>query len=61
VAALSGLPASRILPEAYRLTTPASPQVTSYTGWVLGNLEDTCTQGFGVPTVLAGFDATWKP
>ena len=26
VAALSGLPSTRILPEAFRLTTPASPQ-----------------------------------
>jgi dethiobiotin synthetase len=29
VAALSGLPASRILPEAYRLTTPASPHLAA--------------------------------
>lgn len=29
VARLSGLPASRILPEAYRLTTPASPHLAA--------------------------------
>ncbi|WP_242127690.1 dethiobiotin synthase [Sphingobium sp. Sx8-8] len=29
VAALSGLPASHILPEAYRLTTPASPHLAA--------------------------------
>lgn len=29
VAALSGLPAARILPEAYRLTTPASPHLAA--------------------------------
>ena len=29
VAALSGLPAERILPEAYRLATPASPHLAA--------------------------------
>jgi hypothetical protein len=36
-------------------------QTKAATMWIAGSLEDTCNNGvFDPPTVLTGFDATWK-
>lgn len=54
VAALSGLPAGRILPEAYRLTTPASPHLAARIDGVTIDLDRLALPDVDGPLVVEG-------
>lgn len=54
VAALSGLPAVRILPEAYRLTTPASPHLAARVDGVEIDLDRLALPQVDGPLVVEG-------
>lgn len=54
VAALSGLPADRILPEAYRLTTPASPHLAARIDGVTIDLDRLTLPKVDGPLVVEG-------
>lgn len=54
VAALSGLPADHILPEAYRLTTPASPHLAARIDGVTIDLDRLALPQVDGPLVVEG-------
>ncbi|WP_022682501.1 dethiobiotin synthase [Sphingobium bisphenolivorans] len=54
VACLSGLPASQILPEAYRLTTPASPHLAARIDGVEISLDRLALPEVDGPLVVEG-------
>ncbi|MFB0874649.1 MULTISPECIES: dethiobiotin synthase [unclassified Sphingobium] len=54
VAALSGLPADHILPEAYRLTTPASPHLAARIDGVTIDLDRLALPDVDGPLVVEG-------
>jgi dethiobiotin synthetase len=61
VAALSGLPASRILPEAYRLTTPASPHLAARNDGVEISLDRLALPQVDGPLVVEGAGGLMVP
>ena len=61
VAALSGLPASRILPEAYRLTTPASPHLAARIDGVQIELDRLALPQVDGPLVVEGAGGLMVP
>ncbi|QGP79344.1 dethiobiotin synthase [Sphingobium sp. CAP-1] len=61
VAALSGLPASRILPEAYRLTTPASPHLAARIDGVAIDLDRLALPQVDGPLVVEGAGGVLVP
>nr|WP_087575329.1 dethiobiotin synthase [Sphingomonas sp. CDS-1] len=61
VAALSGLPASRILPEAYRLTTPASPHLAARIDGVEIGLDRLALPQVDGPLVVEGAGGLMVP
>lgn len=61
VAALSGLPAARILPEAYRLTTPASPHLAARIDGVTITLDRLALPKVDGPLVVEGAGGVLVP
>ncbi|EPR12859.1 dithiobiotin synthetase [Sphingobium indicum IP26] len=61
VAALSGLPASHILPEAYRLTTPASPHLAARIDGVEIDLDRLALPKVDGPLVVEGAGGLMVP
>ncbi|MDV5825219.1 dethiobiotin synthase [Sphingobium naphthae] len=61
VAALSGLPASRILPEAYRLATPASPHLAARIDGVEISLDRLALPQVDGPLVVEGAGGLMVP
>jgi dethiobiotin synthetase len=61
VAALSGLPASRILPEAYRLTTAASPHLAARIDGVEISLDRLALPQVDGPLVVEGAGGLMVP
>ncbi|KKW93793.1 dethiobiotin synthase [Sphingobium chungbukense] len=61
VAALSGLPASHILPEAYRLTTPASPHLAARIDGVEIGLDRLALPKVDGPLVVEGAGGLMVP
>ena len=61
VAALSGLPASRILPEAYRLATPASPHLAARIDGVEISLKRLALPQVDGPLVVEGAGGLMVP
>ncbi|WP_150292900.1 dethiobiotin synthase [Sphingobium estronivorans] len=61
VAALSGLPPSRILPEAYRLTTPASPHLAARIDGVEIGLDALALPKVDGPLVVEGAGGLMVP
>lgn len=61
VAALSGLPASRILPEAYRLATPASPHLAARIDGVEISLDRLALPQVEGPLVVEGAGGLMVP
>ncbi|MCI4590596.1 dethiobiotin synthase [Sphingobium sp. BYY-5] len=61
VAALSGLPAGRILPEAYRLATPASPHLAARIGGVDIRLDRLALPRVDGPLVVEGAGGVLVP
>lgn len=61
VAALSGLPASHILPEAYRLTTPASPHLAARIDGVEIGLDRLALPQVDGPLVVEGAGGLMVP
>jgi len=61
VAALSGLPASHILPEAYRLTTPASPHLAARIDGVEIDLDRLALPQVDGPLVVEGAGGLMVP
>ena len=61
VAALSGLPAARILPEAYRLTTPASPHLAARIDGVEISLDRLALPKVDGPLVVEGAGGVLVP
>lgn len=61
VARLSGLPAARILPEAYRLTTPASPHLAARIDGVSISLDRLALPPVDGPLVVEGAGGVLVP
>ncbi|KQN07056.1 dethiobiotin synthetase [Sphingobium sp. Leaf26] len=61
VAALSGLPAARILPEAFRLTTPASPHLAARIDGVAITLDQLSLPQVDGPLVVEGAGGVLVP
>ncbi|WP_088183026.1 dethiobiotin synthase [Sphingobium sp. Z007] len=61
VAALSGLPAAHILPEAFRLTTPASPHLAARIDGVTIGLDQLALPQVGGPLVVEGAGGVLVP
>lgn len=61
VAALSGLPAARILPEAFRLTTPASPHLAARIDGVTIGLDQLALPRVDGPLVVEGAGGVLVP
>lgn len=61
VAALSGLPATRILPEAFRLTTPASPHLAARIDGVTIDLDQLALPKVDGPLVIEGAGGVLVP
>lgn len=61
VGALSGLPASHILPEAYRLTTPASPHLAARIDGVEISLDRLALPQMDGPLVVEGAGGLMVP
>lgn len=61
VAALSGLPARHILPEAYRLTTPASPHLAARIDGVTIDLDALALPQVDGPLVIEGAGGVLVP
>ncbi|MCP1469994.1 dethiobiotin synthetase [Sphingobium sp. OAS761] len=61
VAALSGLPPERILPEAYRLTTPASPHLAARIDGVQISLDRLALPRVDGPLVVEGAGGLMVP
>lgn len=61
VAALSGLPADRILPEAYRLSTPASPHLAARIDGVTIDLDRLSLPTVDGPLVVEGAGGLMVP
>lgn len=61
VARLSGLPAAHILPEAYRLTTPASPHLAARIDGVTINLDRLALPRIDGPLVIEGAGGVLVP
>ncbi|MES2174176.1 MAG: dethiobiotin synthase [Pseudomonadota bacterium] len=61
VAALSGLPATRILPEAFRLTTPASPHLAARIDGVAIGLDQLALPQVDGPLVVEGAGGVLVP
>ena len=61
VAQLSGLPAARILPEAYRLTTPASPHLAARIDGVTIGLDQLALPQVDGPLVIEGAGGVLVP
>ena len=61
VAALSGLPASHILPEAYRLATPASPHLAARIDGVEISLDRLALPQVDGPLVVEGAGGLMVP
>jgi dethiobiotin synthetase len=61
VGALSGLPASHILPEAYRLTTPASPHLAARNDGVEISLDRLALPQVDGPLVVEGAGGLMVP
>lgn len=61
VARLSGLPADRILPEAYRLTTPASPHLAARIDGVEISLDRLALPQVDGPLVVEGAGGVLVP
>lgn len=61
VAALSGLPADRILPEAFRLTTPASPHLAARIDGVTISLDQLPLPQVDGPLVVEGAGGVLVP
>ncbi|MBH1991547.1 MAG: ATP-dependent dethiobiotin synthetase BioD [Sphingomonadaceae bacterium] len=61
VARLSGLPADRILPEAFRLTTPASPHLAARIDGVTIDLDDLALPQVDGPLVVEGAGGVLVP
>ena len=61
VARLSGLPADRILPEAFRLTTPASPHLAARIDGVTIDLDDLALPQVDGPLVIEGAGGVLVP
>jgi dethiobiotin synthetase len=61
VARLSGLPASHILPEAYRLTTPASPHLAARIDGVEISLDRLALPQIDGPLVVEGAGGVLVP
>lgn len=61
VARLSGLPASHILPEAYRLTTPASPHLAARIDGVEISLDRLALPQVDGPLVIEGAGGVLVP
>lgn len=61
VAALSGLPAARILPEAFRLTTPASPHLAARIDGVAIALDQLSLPQVDGPLVVEGAGGVLVP
>lgn len=61
VAELSGLPASRLLPEAYRLTTPASPHLAARIDGVEISLDRLALPKVDGPLVVEGAGGLMVP
>ncbi|MBJ7444123.1 MAG: dethiobiotin synthase, partial [Sphingobium sp.] len=61
VARLSGLPASHILPEAYRLTTPASPHLAARIDGVEISLDRLALPQVDGPLVVEGAGGVLVP
>ncbi|WP_375197387.1 dethiobiotin synthase [Sphingobium sp.] len=61
VGALSGLPASHILPEAYRLNTPASPHLAARIDGVQINLDRLALPRVDGPLVVEGAGGLMVP
>lgn len=60
-ARLSGLPAERILPEAYRLTTPASPHLAARIDGVAITLDRLALPAVAGPLVVEGAGGVLVP
>jgi dethiobiotin synthetase len=61
VAALSGLPATHILPEAFRLTTPASPHLAARIDGVTIDLDQLALPRVDGPLVVEGAGGVLVP
>ncbi|HEX7877351.1 MAG TPA: dethiobiotin synthase [Sphingobium sp.] len=61
VASLSGLPATRILPEAYRLTAPASPHLAARIDGVAISLDRLALPQVDGPLVVEGAGGVLVP
>ena len=61
MARLSGLPADRILPEAFRLTTPASPHLAARIDGVTIDLDDLALPQVDGPLVIEGAGGVLVP
>ena len=61
VAQLSGLPAARILPEVYRLTTPASPHLAARIDGVTIGLDQLALPQVDGPLVIEGAGGVLVP
>lgn len=61
VAALSGLPADHILPEAFRLNTPASPHLAARIGGVTIDLHQLALPQVDGPLVVEGAGGVLVP
>jgi dethiobiotin synthetase len=61
VAALSGLPATHILPEAFRLTTPASPHLAARIDGVTIGLDQLALPQVNGPLVVEGAGGVLVP
>ncbi len=61
VAALSGLPATHILPEAFRLTTPASPHLAARIDGVAIGLDQLALPQVDGPLVVEGAGGVLVP
>ncbi|MBH2000305.1 MAG: ATP-dependent dethiobiotin synthetase BioD [Sphingomonadaceae bacterium] len=61
VARLSGLPADRILPEVFRLTTPASPHLAARIDGVAIDLDDLALPQVDGPLVVEGAGGVLVP
>ena len=61
VAQLSGLPAARVLPEAYRLTTPASPHLAARIDGVTIGLDQLALPQVDGPLVIEGAGGVLVP